>query len=60
MGEILTREQWDDIRLQLIWKHPDLTDDDMPYYEAEEQDMLSMIDYKLQAYKEDSLRSNHK
>lgn len=60
MGEILSPEQWDDFRIQLKREHPELTDDDMPYYEAEEQDMMCMIDYTLQAYKEDRLQTHHK
>jgi len=52
MGEILTPGQWDDIRNQLKRKHPELTDDDLPYYEAEEADMFDMIKHRLQIYKE--------
>lgn len=51
MGEILTPGQWDNLRIHLKKKHPDLTDEDMPYYEAEEQDMLCMIEYKIRAYR---------
>ncbi len=59
MGEILTPGQWNEFRVQLKRKHPDLTDDDMPYYEAEEQDMLCMIEFKLQEYKENRLQTYH-
>lgn len=52
MGEILTPGQWDDLRFQLKRKHPELIDDDMPYYEAEEEDLLCMIEFRLQYYKE--------
>jgi hypothetical protein len=51
MGEILTPGQWDNFRIHLKRKHPNLTDDDMPYYEAEEQDLLCMIEYKLQEHR---------
>ncbi|MCF8368939.1 MAG: hypothetical protein K9G76_07835 [Bacteroidales bacterium] len=53
MGEILTPGQWNELRFRLKLKHPELTDDDLPYYEAEEQDMLCMIEYKLQFYREE-------
>lgn len=52
MGEILTPEQWDELRIQLKLKHPELTDADLPYYEARESDMLCMIEYLLQNYRE--------
>ena len=59
MGEILTLAQWDDLRIHLKRKHPNLKDDDLPYYEAEEQDMMCMIEYKLQEYQENRLQTNH-
>lgn len=52
MGEILTPDQWNDLRIQLKRKHSELTDEDMPYYEAREEDMLCMIKYRLQYYRE--------
>ena len=55
MGEILSPEQWNEIRIQLKRKHPDLTVEDMPYYEAEEQDLLCMIEFILQGHKEHRL-----
>lgn len=59
MGEILTPGQWDDLCIYLKRKHPDLTDYDMPYYEAEEQDMLCMIEYKIQEYRKSRLQAEH-
>ena len=58
MGEILTPGQWNELRIQLKGNHPYLTDDDLPYYEAEEQDMLCMIEFILQHYQEDRLQTN--
>ena len=55
MGDVLTPQQWNEICIQLKRKHPNLTNDDLPYYEAEEQDMLCMIKFKLQEYKEERL-----
>ena len=52
MSEILTPQQWDELRMQLKLKHPELTDADLPYYEAREEDMLCMIKYRLQYYRE--------
>ena len=52
MGEILTPEHWDELRIQLKLKHPELTDADLPYYEARESDLLCMIEYRLQNYRE--------
>jgi hypothetical protein len=60
MGEILTPGQWDDLRIQLKRKHSELTDDDLPYYEAEEEDMLGMIKYRLQTYQERIKKLKHK
>lgn len=51
MGEILTPGQWDNLRIYLKMKHPHLTDEDMPYHEAEEQDLLCMIEYQIHAYR---------
>lgn len=59
MGEILTPEQWNDIRIQLKRKHSELTDEDMPYYEAREEDMLCMIKYRLQNYHEQRQKRKH-
>ena len=49
MNEVLTPEQWNEFRIQLKLEHPELTDADLPYYEAGESDMLCMIKYRLQS-----------
>ncbi|PIQ34842.1 MAG: hypothetical protein COW63_03025 [Bacteroidetes bacterium CG18_big_fil_WC_8_21_14_2_50_41_14] len=59
MEDVLTPEQWNDLRIELKQKHPELKDADLPYYEAEEEDMLSMIDYTLQMYKDGTDHINH-
>lgn len=57
MGEILTRGQWDDLRIYLKIKHPNLTDNDMPYYEAEEQDLLRMVEYIVHENRKERLQT---
>ena len=59
MDEILTPRQWNEIRIQLKQVHPELTDIDMPYYEARESDMLYMIECRLQNYQEEMAKTNH-
>jgi hypothetical protein len=59
MGEIITPGQWDDLCIYLKRKHPNLTDNDMPYYEAEEQDLLCMIEYKIHEIREERLSAKH-
>ncbi len=59
MNEILTPKQWNELRIQLKQKHPELTDADLPYYEAEEEDMLCMIEYELQMYHEKMPHTNN-
>lgn len=59
MEDVLTPEQWNDLRIELKQKYPELKDADLPYYEAEEEDMLSMIDYTLQMYKDGTDHINH-
>lgn len=58
MGEILTPGQWKYLQIQLRQKHPELNHVDLPYYEAEEQDMLCMIEYHLLRYEEEMAKSN--
>lgn len=60
MGEILTPGQWDVLRIQLKSKHSELTDEDLPYYEAEEEDMLLMIKYRIENYREKLQKKKYK
>lgn len=45
MDEALTPEQWTDLQGILKRKYPQLTDSDLEYQEALEQDILQMIEY---------------
>ena len=47
MDEILTPEQWFELQFRLKKQYPELTDDDLPYYESLEQDLLEMAAYSL-------------
>jgi len=59
MEDILTPEQWKVFQIQLKQKHPELADTELPYYEAEESDLLCMIKYRLQKYQEEMGQNNH-
>jgi hypothetical protein len=52
MNEILTPEQWSDLQGRIRKLHPELTDADLQYHEAAEQDMLAMVVCSLQKSKE--------
>lgn len=47
MEETLTPEQWNELQIGLKLKFPILSDDDLQYHEAEEQDLLKMVGYSL-------------
>ena len=46
MDEILTIEQWAELRFRLKQKYPELTETDLEYCEAGEKDLLQMIEYE--------------
>ncbi len=48
MDEILTPEQWFELKFRLKLKYPELSDADLQYHEAIEEDMLEMVEYILQ------------
>jgi len=52
MDEILTPEQWYELQGRIKKLYPDLTDAELQYHEAVEQDMLTMVAYSLQKTKE--------
>jgi len=52
MDEILTPEQWNELQGRIRKMHPELTDADLQYHEAIEQDLLAMVEYSLQKTKE--------
>lgn len=47
MDEILTFEQWYELKSRLSQQYPDLTDADLQYHEASEKDMLNMVTYSF-------------
>jgi hypothetical protein len=47
MDEIITLEQWFELKSRLRQQYPDLTDADLQYHEASEKDMLNMVMYSL-------------
>ncbi len=47
MDEILSPEQWSELTFRLKRQYPELTDADLPYCEALEEDLLEMVAYSL-------------
>ena len=47
MDELITPEQWNDLKYKLQQKYPELTEADLQYHEAREQDLLRMVEYRL-------------
>lgn len=52
MDEILTPEQWFELKGRIKKLYPELTEADLQYHEAVEQDMLAMVAYSLRKTKE--------
>jgi hypothetical protein len=52
MDEILTPEQWYELQGRIRQQYPELTDADLQYHEAVEEDMLTMVAYSLRKTKE--------
>jgi hypothetical protein len=51
MDEILTLEQWNELQGRIRKLYPELTEADLQYHEAGEQDMLTMVAYSLRKTK---------
>jgi len=51
MEEILTPEQWYEMQSRIRLKYPAISEADLQYHEAVEQDMLSMVEYSIQKAK---------
>ena len=51
MDEILTPEHWLELQGRLRQQYPELTDADLQYHEAVEQDFMTMIKYSLRKTK---------
>lgn len=47
MGDILTPEQWFELKSRIRLQYPELTEDDLQYHEATEQDLMTMIQCSL-------------
>ena len=58
MEEILTPEQWELICNSLRKQIPELTDNDLQYHEAVEDDMICMVKYHLEKYHVDASMVN--
>lgn len=52
MDEILTPEQWYELQSRIRKNYPELTDADLQYHEANEHDLLTMVEYSIQKTKE--------
>ncbi len=47
MDEILTPDQWNELQSRIRQQHPELTDKELQYHEALEQDMMAMVAYSI-------------
>ncbi len=47
MEEILTPEQWYELKGRIRQLHPELTDNDLQYHEATERDIMSMVEFSI-------------
>lgn len=52
MDEILTPEQWFELKSRIRNQYPELTDNDLQYHEASETDLLTMVLYSIIRTKE--------
>ena len=52
MDETLTPDQWYELQGRIRKLYPELTDADLQYHEAVEQDLLAMIAFSLRKTKE--------
>lgn len=52
MDEILSPEQWYELQGRIRQQYPQLSDADLQYHEAVEQDMMTMVEYSLRKAKE--------
>lgn len=53
MDEILTPGHWSELQGKLREKYPELTDSDLQYEEAAEEDMLRMLEYTVRKTKKE-------
>jgi hypothetical protein len=52
MDETLTLEQWYELESRIRQQYPELTDDDLQYHEAVEQDMIKMVEFSVRKVNE--------
>ena len=52
MDEILTLEQWYELKGRISQQYPELTDADLQYHESTEKDILAMVKCSLNKTKE--------
>ena len=52
MDELVNSQPLDDLQKNLKKKFPELSDADIQYHDAGEQDMLRMVEYKLRKTKQ--------
>lgn len=48
MDEVLTLEQWLELKGRIQKKYPQLKDSDLQYHESVETDLLAMVEFSLQ------------
>ncbi len=48
MNEVLTLEQWLELKGRIQKKYPQLKDSDLQYHESVETDLLAMVEFSLQ------------
>jgi len=52
MDEILTPEQWYELQGRIRKLYPQLTDAELQYHEANEKDLMAMVEFSLRKSKE--------
>jgi hypothetical protein len=53
MELVLNTGNWNELKKKLRQEYPQLTESDMDHPEGKEEDMLRMVEYKLQKTKEE-------
>ncbi|MFC2087765.1 general stress protein CsbD [Bacteroidota bacterium] len=53
MELILNQGNWDELKIKLKKKYPQLTEAELQHKEGMEQDMLRMVEYKLRKTKQE-------
>lgn len=53
MEDILSLEQWHELESRIRLQYPELTDDDLQYHEAVEEDLLKMVECSIRKVNDD-------